>query len=265
MKPEIEALQGTWTVVSLEMDGQPMDGGADARVVVENDRFTTSGMGAVYEGRVEIDAARKPKHFTLVFTAGPEKGNSNPGIYELDGDTWRLCLNTRGGKRPAKFATTPGSGLALETLKRGGKAAASAEKPAKARASAPVAPPEGDPAPELAGVWKMAAMVFNGNPLEAAYLPFGTREATAMEVKVMMSRQVILEASYRVDRSSVPHHMNYTLARGPHKGKAQLGIWRLDGDTLETCFAAPGGQRPTEFASAAGDGRTHTVWKHDKK
>jgi len=48
-----------------------------------------------------------------------EKGNTNPGIYELDADTWKICIATRGAVRPSSFASSPGSGFALETLMRG--------------------------------------------------------------------------------------------------------------------------------------------------
>jgi uncharacterized protein (TIGR03067 family) len=262
MTPEIKSLQGSWTVVAVEVEGQPMEGMA-AQVVVKGDRFTTTGMGAAYEGRVTVDAAQRPKHFTLEFTEGPEKGNTNPGIYELEGDIWRICLNTRGGPRPAEFTTTPGSGLALETLQRG--KAKPATPAAKSEAKVSAAPPQGEPAPELAGLWKMEAMVFNGRPLEKEYLPFGTREATAAEVTILMARQVQLKAAYRVDKSVEPHHMNYTLAHGPHKGKTQCGIYRLAGDGLETCFAALGAERPGEFRRTAGDGRTHTLWRRSSK
>ena len=264
MTQEFEALQGTWSIVSLEVDGQKMEGAPSARIVVTGDRFTTSSMGATYEGVVEIDDAASPKHFNLVFTSGPEKGNTNRGIYELEGDTWRICLNMAGGARPAAFATTPGSGFALETLQRGAAAAGSGATPA-AQASKPapitVPAPEGEPAPELAGEWRMTACVINGRPLEAEFLPMGKRAANATEVTVTMGPQVMVRAAYRVDRSAVPQVMNYTLAHGPHKGKSQHGIYRLEGGALETCFAAPGNQRPAEFASTAGDGRTFTRWE----
>ena len=117
---DIDALQGIWKVTALEFDGNAMPAfmlGA-ATIVVNGDHFSTSGMGATYEGSVVLDAAQSPKHFTLTFDQGPEKGNSNPGIYELDGDKWRLCLATRGGARPTEFATKSGSGHACETLER---------------------------------------------------------------------------------------------------------------------------------------------------
>jgi uncharacterized protein (TIGR03067 family) len=39
---------------------------------------------------------------------------------------------------------------------------------------------------------------------------------------------------------------------GKYKDKTLLGIYQLDGDKLTMCFAEPGQERPTEFASKAG-------------
>src|SRR5262249_32740313 len=86
MPNDLERLQGTWTVTSLEMDGQRMDSGAvdGAHIVIKKDAFKSVGMGATYEGIVEIDETKKPKSFDLKFTKGAEKGNRNLGIYKLD-------------------------------------------------------------------------------------------------------------------------------------------------------------------------------------
>src|SRR5215469_15645901 len=86
MQDDLARLQGTWNIVAVEMDGQKMPPGADARIIVDGDRFTSEGMGATYRGKLTVDAAQKPKTFDLKFTAGPEKGNTNLGIYELKGD-----------------------------------------------------------------------------------------------------------------------------------------------------------------------------------
>jgi hypothetical protein len=40
------------------------------------------------------------------------------GIYQLDGDTWKICLKVSGKERPTKFETKAGSELVLATLKR---------------------------------------------------------------------------------------------------------------------------------------------------
>lgn len=113
----MDKLQGTWKIVSLEIDGQAMPHG-DAQVVVNGSSFTTTGMGATYQGTMLVDTAVKPHTLDMVFNAGPEKGNTNRGIFEVDGDVWKLCLNMTGGERPATFATKPGSGIALEILRR---------------------------------------------------------------------------------------------------------------------------------------------------
>jgi uncharacterized protein (TIGR03067 family) len=113
-------LQGTWRVVSLEIDGAPIPSAAfhQARVEVAGSRFVSHGMGAEYSGEVSVDDAASPARFTLMFLTGPEAGRANHGIYEIDADRWRLCLQMSGGAAPQAFATAPGSGCALQTLER---------------------------------------------------------------------------------------------------------------------------------------------------
>src|SRR2546430_10502897 len=125
MPGDLELLQGTWTVTALEADGQetPATMLANARIVIQRDRFISTGMGAEYEGTVKLGTSTKPRQIDMKFDGGPEKGNTNPGIYILDGDTWKLCLATRGTVRPSKFISPPGSGFAVETLTRGDAAA----------------------------------------------------------------------------------------------------------------------------------------------
>src|SRR5690242_16554478 len=106
MPNDLSALQGSWALRSLELNGQqmpPMGG-----IEIAGDRFTVVGMGHEYGGKLEIDSTAKPKRFDLVFTEGPEAGNRNLGIYELKGDTWKICLNMTGKTRPRSFATRPG-------------------------------------------------------------------------------------------------------------------------------------------------------------
>src|ERR1035437_3738260 len=121
MANDLEKLQGAWNVVALQTDGRKMPASMvrGARIVIEGERFSTIAMGAAYGGTVSVDEAQVPKAFNLNFTEGPEKGNTSYGIYELDGDTWKICLTITGNQRPREFATKPGSGLALETLERG--------------------------------------------------------------------------------------------------------------------------------------------------
>lgn len=120
MNETLAGIQGEWKVVALEMDGVSLDPMtfAGSKIVIEANRFTSLGMGEPYMGTIEIQDSGDPKTFAMHFTEGPEKGNTNFGIYELNGNTWKICLSTKGGPAPPKFATTQGSGLALEVLQR---------------------------------------------------------------------------------------------------------------------------------------------------
>jgi uncharacterized protein (TIGR03067 family) len=173
------------------------------------------------------------------------------GIYELDGDSWTICLTTRGSERPRDFAAPPGTGIALEVLQRAG-VGETAKGPAVDAAALP-----GSGAEELAGEWKATALVRDGDALPPAMLSYGKRTATANEITVKFGPQVILKARYTVDRAKSPMTMDYELA----DGKRQAGIWKLEGGQLTTCFGAPGAARPTEFASPKGDGLTLAVWE----
>ena len=65
----IESLQGAWQIESLELAGAPV--GASGRIVIDQNHFTSTGMGAEYTGRLELTS---PNKITLHFETGPEAG-----------------------------------------------------------------------------------------------------------------------------------------------------------------------------------------------
>jgi uncharacterized protein (TIGR03067 family) len=117
---DLEKLQGTWSVTHLELNGTTLPPAtyADAKIILTADKFKSLSMGAVYEGRIELDPTKTPKTLKMIFTEGPERGNTNFGISELNGDSWKFCLAITGGPAPVSFATTPNSGCALQILTR---------------------------------------------------------------------------------------------------------------------------------------------------
>src|SRR6185369_4105942 len=120
MKTELDKLQGTWRFVRLEVDGSKVSEGAfaGAKIVVNGSSFQTVSMGAVYSGNLIVNVENSLKTLDMKFTEGPEQGNTSLAIYDLNGDTLRICLTVTSKTRPSEFATKAGSGLALETLKR---------------------------------------------------------------------------------------------------------------------------------------------------
>lgn len=262
MNRDLDLLQGSWTVTALEVDGQAMPAGmlGDARIAIAGNRFTSTGMGATYEGTLELDASANPPRLDMKFEAGPEKGHTNLGIYQLEGYTWKLCLATRGPVRPASFASTPGSGFAVETLVRDGATAAREAKGRVAKKSAPV-PPAAGPATEFEGEWSMLAGVMDGKAMDASLLKWVKRVTRGNQTTVVAGPQTMLKVEFTFDPAPSPQTIDYRNLAGAHKGKAQQGIYKFEGDVLTVCIAEPGAARPREFESAAGDGRTLTVWK----
>jgi uncharacterized protein (TIGR03067 family) len=66
----------------------------------------------------KLDPSKKPAEIDLSPTAGEIKGKVFPGIYELDGDSLKLCRNQPGQKRPNEFVSNKGSDEVLLILKR---------------------------------------------------------------------------------------------------------------------------------------------------
>ena len=261
MKRELKRLQGRWAITSLELDGQPMPAGAydGSAITVAGERFTTEAMGAQYEGSLEVDTTIKPHAIDMLFTAGPEAGNRSLGIYELDDDCWKLCLSLAGAGRPAQFVTTPGSGHALETLRRAPEVARSdTEEPEEGVETARVDPGS------LDGEWAMLSGLRDGQALPEAYIQTGKRVARGGKTAVSFGGQLFLQANYRIDADQEPKAIDYVLAAGPNKGKLQHGIYELGAGMLTLCFSPPGHERPKSFTTSPGDGRTVSVWRFVK-
>jgi uncharacterized protein (TIGR03067 family) len=262
MATELDKLQGTWRVASLETDGstRPSDELTDAAITVRGNRFTSVGMGDAYNGTIELFPRKKPKAFDLVFTSGPPEGARNCGIYRLDDETWTICLATRGnGRRPSSFKTKPDSGLSLETLVRG-----DAPQLAKTKAvRVMTAPPEATSSPtEIEGEWLMESAVFNGKPLAPEMRKWCKRVTLGNITKVFAGPNTMLDATFELDPER--GQIDYVNRSGENKGKAQTGIYDLRDNRLRICMAAPGKKRPGDFSSTRGDGRSYTVWRRRK-
>ena len=253
MPSDLDKLQGTWNIQSLEVEGHQMGSEmlAHARLEIKGSRFTTIGMGAEYSGTLKLDNSASPARLDMKFTAGPEKGNTNLGIYEMNGNSWRLCLATRGTVRPATFSSTAGDGFALEVLTRG--APADAPEPAAASSKAPASIFEGE--------WKLVSAVMDGKPMEESMVQWVKRVSIGDETTVYAGPQVMLKVKFTIDPSQSPKAIDYLGLAGNVKGKTQLGIYEFEGDLLKFNVAAPGDPRPTKFELPKGARGTLTIWK----
>ena len=272
---QLRALEGEWRFESLQVDGSSVPRAMiDAsKLLIDGDRFRMDSPEATYDGRFTIDLSHTPSWIDIRFVEGPEAGNSSYGIFELDGDRLTLCLGVVGASRPISFATSEGSGHALEHLRR-----ESTQRPSGVTGGVATENPPTSSATSIAadranfdtlaspmlkrleGTWSAVRLVMNDEEMRADWLPFGSRTGSGNESKVVFGGQVMLHVKMRIDDSTAPIAVDYLHLRGAEKGKVSLGIMEWVGEEVRFLIAAPGQPRPTTF-SPVGKGQIFSQWK----
>ena len=241
MNSDIENLHGNWNIVSLEMEGRKYPPGG-SRIVIDGGRFTSLNMGAEYEGAIIIDESASPKTFDLMFDKGPEAGNRSLGIYELAGDTWKICLGLAGKKRPTEFAAPAGTGHALEILRRD----------QGLDLNLPPADVNAEPVAELEGEWTMVSCRQDGKPMDTGFVKSARRQFRGNTTALFVGVRPMMKSRFFADPRS--GSIDYPDLR-------QEGIYKITGDQLNTSLVSARETRPTDFSSTPGDGRTVSEWK----
>jgi uncharacterized protein (TIGR03067 family) len=115
---DLKGLQGTWQVQSATRNGNDMPAGDVAKVKMTFDGTNvalTTPEGKQERATIRLDAGKKPSSIDI---KPPRDDKPSRGIYELDGDTLKLCFSRQGGERPTEFASRKGSFTTLIVLKR---------------------------------------------------------------------------------------------------------------------------------------------------
>ena len=119
---DAEAIVGKWQLEKIDFGP---DTPAEANKELSDGYFLFSADKLVIkfprdkelrEGTYTLDPAASPKTLDLTMKGDKEK---RLGLYELDGDTLKLCLtNSDGSPRPAKMEADPKKYVGVITLKR---------------------------------------------------------------------------------------------------------------------------------------------------
>jgi uncharacterized protein (TIGR03067 family) len=70
--------------------------------------------------------------------------------------------------------------------------------------------------------------------------------------------KVLQEGTIKIDPAKSPRQIDVIASSGPEADKAQLGIYKFEGDRLIICGTPAGGQRPTAFKTD-GDEKAHLI------
>ena len=112
VEKELKKFQGTWTFESVEAGSKklPADQFKGITVTFEGDKYAVKKGDEVVEAATQkLDPSKSPKTLDAKVTDGPNKGAVILGIYEISGDTLKVCFDPEGKKRPTEFKGVSGS------------------------------------------------------------------------------------------------------------------------------------------------------------
>ncbi len=120
-RDDLKKLEGTWDRVYMELEGEvlPPDTIEGWAAMYEGDHLMLRIHGKAYrESIVTLDPSRLPRAMNSWDLDGPAADETVPGIYEIDGDTCKVCFAKPGHKRPKEFTTKSGTGFLYCEYKR---------------------------------------------------------------------------------------------------------------------------------------------------
>jgi uncharacterized protein (TIGR03067 family) len=117
-----QQIQGRWEVSTSEEGGQPGGAFTGATLVINGETLRIFPKGAgprdALAMKYTLDATKNPKHLDTSHELEPGKPIKQLAIYELSGDSLKICLEAAGRGRPAKLETNRGASAHLLVLKR---------------------------------------------------------------------------------------------------------------------------------------------------
>ncbi|HLJ97638.1 MAG TPA: TIGR03067 domain-containing protein [Gemmataceae bacterium] len=119
---DLERLQGDWAAVSIISNGNKL-GDDDVQSLfrtTKGDQYTVFLFRKpIGKGTIKIDATKQPKTIDfLPASVAAVKPKPLLGIYEFDGDTWKVCYALPGRERPTEFTSKEESGQTLAVWER---------------------------------------------------------------------------------------------------------------------------------------------------
>lgn len=120
-KKDLERMQGEWALESMIRDGEriPDDDAQALFRSVKGTEYTVSRYDKVAgKGTFALDAFKQPREIDIRPKTAAADAKPILGIYELNGDTLKMCYGQPGKPRPTAFESKEGSGITLTVWKR---------------------------------------------------------------------------------------------------------------------------------------------------
>jgi uncharacterized protein (TIGR03067 family) len=115
-----KTIEGTWIPVSAEVGGQklPDDALKGTRLILKAGQYSYQNDRGVDQGNYKLLTVDDSRAMDINGTEGPNKGRTFLAIYELSGDSLKICYDLEGKVRPKSFKTEKGTKQFLAEYKR---------------------------------------------------------------------------------------------------------------------------------------------------
>lgn len=112
----LKALQGEWKLEKMVVDGESLPVEKTAKFAFKDNQLIPSD-----DPKDLATVKLAPDHKPAWFDVTDRSEKTDLGIYELSGDTLKICFADSGTDRPKGFASGKGSKTTYMVLKRAGK------------------------------------------------------------------------------------------------------------------------------------------------
>jgi uncharacterized protein (TIGR03067 family) len=107
-------------------------------------------------------------------------------------------------------------------------------------------------AEQLPGVWQTIFTIFSGQALPSETVETIRLTLTPTRFTTQRGTEILFDSIYTTDTTKIPMQIEMIGTGIDFEGKPALGIFILEGETLQLCYRMPGCHRPTEFTSLPG-------------
>ena len=116
---DLDRMQGDWGVGELVMNGEKVSAEllASAKLNIKASEYFQESDNGSSHGTLKLGESDSPKSMEVT----TDDGTQLPAIYEVSGDTLKVCYAVNGASRPKEFKSAEGSDHVFATYKRKAK------------------------------------------------------------------------------------------------------------------------------------------------
>lgn len=118
-RKDLQEMQGTWQLESIADSKKAKIDTKKRTLFVGADLFIVrEGEKVVQAGQLRLVTTKSPRTADVTVRKGEHEDTTMLGIYELKGDTLKVCFDPEGESRPKKFEAKKDSSVYVATYKR---------------------------------------------------------------------------------------------------------------------------------------------------